>query len=298
METVDMSRYVRTGAGANGESFDCLDDPNLMLKLYNASYPVQPVIDELEIARKVYDLGIPSPEPGHMVEVDGRLGIKFRRIVGKRSFSRALADEPERVEEYAREFARCGKKLHSTVCPENMFPNQKKEYLAFLDENKELSDEEKAKFRRFILSMPDTVTAVHGDFHIGNLLTTLPKGAPMSQEHDLYYIDMGYFAQGCPLLDLGMLDCVCNHTDDEFRFKEMHIRYDLSHKFWEYFKDEYFFGPEKMGEKWFGKDVKPEDIDELMLPYSAVKVLLIAFNAGFIPESYHPLIKKALKLMA
>jgi len=294
MNTIDMSRFVLSGAGANGQSFDCIDDESVMLKLYNATYPVQPVIDELAVARKAYGIGVPSPEPGELVEVDGRLGILFRKIKGKRSYSRALADEPERVEEYAREFARYGKKLHSTVCPEGMFDKQKDIYLNFLEADKLLDDDQKDVMRRFIEDMPDDLTAVHGDFHMGNLLTTLPQGAPLSEPHEVLYIDMGYFASGCPLVDIGMLDCVCNYSDDAFRQKEMHIDAKLARAFWEFFVDEYFFGPEKLGEKWFGKDVKPEDIDRLMMPYTAVKTLLVEFNLGFLPDEYCILMKKAL----
>lgn len=297
MDTIDMSRFVLSGAGANGQSFDCIDDENLMLKLYNASYPVQPVIDELEIARKVYSLGVPSPKPGELVQVGDRMGILFRRVVGKRSFSRALADEPERVDEYAREFARYGKMLHSTVCPSGMFPDQKDLYLGFLDADKDFNAEEHGLIRRFIEAMPDCDTAVHGDFHMGNLLTTLPSGAPMSDPHEVLYIDMGYFAHGCPLLDVGMLDCICNYADAEFVQKEMHISQEVAGRFWKAFVDEYFFGPEKLGEKWFGAGVKPEDIGEKMLPYTAVKLLLVDYNVGFMPESYVAVVRKALKLM-
>jgi len=297
METVDMSRFVLSGAGANGESYDSLDDKNVMLKLYNASYPKQPVIDELEIARKAFEIGVPSPEPGELVEVDGRLGIKFRRVIGKRSFSRALADEPERVEEYAREFARNGKLLHSIHCPEGLVPNQKAIYLGLLEKDKAFGEEDKAKMRRFLEAMPDCDTAVHGDFHMGNILTTLPKGAPITEPHDVLYIDIGYFAAGCPLLDIGMLDCICHYLTDEFREREMHIGADIAAKFWDYFVDEYFFGPEKLGEKWFGAGITPDAIADKILPYTAVKMLLVEYNAGFMPPEYVELINKALNQM-
>lgn len=298
MEEIDLSRYILSGAGANGESYDCIDDDSIMLKLYNAGYPVQPVIDELEIAKKVYAIGVPSPEPGELVRCGGRMGIRFRKIRGKRSFSRAIADEPDRVEEYAREFARHGKMLHSTVCPEGMFPSQKELYLSFLDADRSLDANERSTVRSFIESMPDSDMAVHGDFHIGNLLTTLPEGSPMTDPHEIFFIDVGYFAHGCPLLDIGMMACVCLHSDEEFVMKEMHVTKDVTARFWRVFVDEYFFGPEKLGEKWFGEGVRASDIDTLILPYTAVKMLLVEFNAGAFPPSFIPVIKDALKLMA
>lgn len=297
METVDMSRYVMTGAGSNGESYDSLDNPDMMIKLYNATYPTQPVIDELEIAKKVYSIGVPSPEPGELVESDGRLGIRFCKVAGKRSFSRAVADEPERVEEYAREFARHGKMLHSTPCPDGMFESVKDQYLKLLDADKTFTPAEREVMRRFIKHMPDCNTAVHGDFHMGNLLTTLPKGAPMSDPHDILFIDLGYFAYGCPLLDIGMLDCICNYSEEQFVQHDMHISSELARKFWHYFVDEYFFGPEKLGEKWFGPQAKQSEISPMMAPYTSIKLLLVAFNLGFMPENYIPLVRKAIPMM-
>ena len=298
MKTIDINRYVLSGAGANGESYDCLDERDVMLKLYNADYPMQTVIDELEIARKVYSMGVPSPEPGELVRCGERLGIRFHRIEGKRSFSRAVADEPERVGEYAREFAVYGKRLHSTVCPEGMFPSQKELYLRFLDADRLFDADEHDVMRRFIESMSDDMTAVHGDFHMGNILTTLPKRAPMSDPHDIFFIDVGYFAVGCPLLDVSMLYNICTYADEEFVQKEMHIGREVARKFWRSFVDEYFFGPENLGRKWFGEGVTPSEIDEKLIPYVAIKLLLVGFNAGEIPSGYMPVMKKALKLMA
>ncbi len=59
---IDLNDYVHAGEGANGESFNHKTDPSIMMKLYNPGKVQQP-LDEMLMARKVYDLGIPSPEP-------------------------------------------------------------------------------------------------------------------------------------------------------------------------------------------------------------------------------------------
>ena len=80
---ISLDDYVLTGGGFNGESYDHKTDPDVMLKLYFPGKIRQP-LDEMLMARKVYDLGIPSPEPGdYVVTEDGRYGIRFRRIPGK-----------------------------------------------------------------------------------------------------------------------------------------------------------------------------------------------------------------------
>lgn len=278
---IDLADYRQSGSGANGASYDCIADSSVMLKLYNTDYPTDTIFNELEVARKVYEMGVPSPEPGELVTDGERIGIRFRRITGKRSFSRMLADEPERYDEFAREFARCCLKLHATECPDGVFPDAKPQFQALLDADVYLSAEQKAQASAFLNRIPDDSTALHGDMHIGNLISTLPYGAPLSQPHDIYFIDLGYFARGCPLLDLGMMRCVCVTSDDEFRQKEMHIDAAMGAKVWASFVDEYF-----------GGRLSVEEADALIIPYQALKCFLIEYNLnGFLPENYAKLVK-------
>ncbi len=279
--SINLEDYRRSGAGANGESYDCIADNSVMLKLYNSDYPTDTIFSELDVARKVYELGVPSPEPGELVTDGQRIGIRFRRIVGKRSFSRMLADEPERYDELAREFARCCLKLHSTECPDGVFPDAKPQFQALLDADVYLDARQKAKASAFLQDIPDARTALHGDLHIGNVISTLPFGAPLSQPHSLYFIDLGYFARGCPLLDLGMMRCICVTSDDEFRRKEMHIDASLAAKVWASFVDEYF-----------GGSLSVEEADALITPYQALKCFLIEYNLnGFLPPNYAELVR-------
>lgn len=278
---INLDEYRLSGAGANGASYDCIADSTVMLKLYNTEYSSDAIFRELEVAQKVYDLGVPSPKPGELVTDGERIGIRFRRIVGKRSFSRMLADEPERYDEFAREFARNCLKIHSTECPDGMFPDAKQQFQILLDADVYLNAEQKAKATAFLKNIPDSKTALHGDMHIGNIISTLPFGAPLSQPHDIYFIDLGYFSQGFPLLDLGMMRCVCVTSDDDFRQKEMHINAAMGAMVWASFVDEYF-----------GGRLTVEEADELIIPYQALKCFLIEFNLkGFLPPCYEELVK-------
>ncbi|MDO5446922.1 MAG: aminoglycoside phosphotransferase family protein [Prevotellaceae bacterium] len=281
IKNINLADYIQSGAGANGASYDCIADNTIMLKLYNTDYPTDTISHELDVARKVYEIGVPSPKPGELVTDGERIGIRFKRIVGKRSFSRMVADEPERYDEFTREFARCCLKLHSIKCPEGMFPDAKPQFQALLDADVYLNAEQKAKASAFLKNIPDTMTALHGDMHIGNVISTLPLGAPLSHPHDLYFIDLGYFAHGYPLLDLGMMRCMCITADEEFRSKELHIDGALAAKVWETFIDEYFHGKFTV-----------EEADALILPYQALKCFLIEYNInGFLPPHYEELVK-------
>ena len=72
---IDLNDYVRTGEGANGASFNHKTDPTVMLKLYFRNG--EGAVRELELAQKVYQIGIPTPEPGDLV---GGQEVVFTRL--------------------------------------------------------------------------------------------------------------------------------------------------------------------------------------------------------------------------
>jgi len=287
MKQIDLKDYVLSGEGANGKSYDSLTEPEMMVKLYKKEYDTDAIFQEYELARKVYDLGVPSPEPGELVTDGERIGIRFRRIVGKRSFARAFSQEPERVEELSREFAAYCKRLHSMTCPPGYFPDARESFQKLLDADKVLSPAEKQRVHDFIWHrMPLCDTLLHGDMHFGNALTTLPKGEPLSAKHDVYFIDLGYFAYGCPLIDLGMTYMIGKFSDEEFLMHDMHFGNEIAGRAWEAFRQEYFFGPDCLAEKWFGPGADAQRVDEGLKPYVLLKLLLVEYNCGFMPPLY------------
>ena len=167
---INLGDYVLSGGGANGESYDHKTDTSVMLKLYFLGKIQQP-LDEMKLARKVYDMGIPTPEPGeYVVTEDGRYGIRFKRVVGKKSYSRATADEPEKVAQFAAEFAQMCLKLHATHVDTTQFENVKDRYYRLLKENPFFTTSEKDKLARFIANTPDEDTAIHGDLQYSNAI--------------------------------------------------------------------------------------------------------------------------------
>jgi len=293
IERIDLSRFEQVGEGANGLSYNSLDDPQVMVKLYNTGYDTSTIFTELDVARKVFDLGIPTPQPGKMVTDGERIGMIFRRVIGKRSFARAISEEPDRYDEFTREFAGYCKNLHTFECPSGVFPDARVDFARMLKVSGTFSDREKEKIENFLFkAVPECKTALHGDMHVGNVLTTLPKGAPMDTPHDVYFIDLGYFSYGCPLIDIGMIANICNYADDFFLISNMHFDKVMAAKVWKSFADEYFFGPEKLGEKWFGPSASHDNILDLVAPYILLKLLLVEYNIGSMPENYLDFVHK------
>ena len=251
---INLEDYVHAGEGANGESFNHRTDPDIMMKLYNPGKIQQPY-DEMIMARKVYELGIPSPEPGEYVTDGVRYGLRFRRIVGKVSYSRATADHPENVERYAAEFADMCKKLHAVHVDTTQFENVKDRYYRLLRENPFFTPAQKDAIGKFISDAPDTDTAIHGDLQYSNAIFVGDKR---------YFIDLGDFCYGYNLFDVGMVYLCCCLSGEEFIREVFHLPLDLAARFWEYFVPVYF-GP--------GMSVK--EATEMIEPYAGLKTLIV-----------------------
>lgn len=268
---IDISEYEYSGEGANGTSYNHKTDPSVMIKMYNASQNINFVIAELEFARKVFATGIPTPEPGEFItDGTGRYGIRFQRIAGKKSFSRATGDDPQNVEKYAREFARMCKLLHSTKVSREDFPDIKKVDLQLLEESKFFTPQEKAWAKSFIENAPDGDTAIHGDLQFSNALMS---------ESGNYFIDLGDFACGHPYFDLGMVLFCCCYDAEEFVQEVFHMSLATAKEFWVYFAKEYF-----------GEDADLEQVEKTLRPYAGLKLLMIEKFAGVRMDMYHHLV--------
>ena len=252
---ISLSDYVLSGGGANGESFDCISDPSVMLKLYFPGKIQQP-LDEMHLAQKVYDLGIPTPEPGeYVVTEDGRYGIRFHRIVGKKSYSRATADNPERVGEFAADFARMCLDLHKVKVDTTQFENVKDRYYRLLEQNPFFTKAEKDALGKFISDVPDEDTAIHGDLQYSNAIFVGDKR---------YFIDLGDFCYGNHLFDVAMVYlCTCL-SDEAFIQETFHMPKSLAIRFWEEFVPAYF-----------GTDRSLRDVEEEIKPFAGLKTLIV-----------------------
>ena len=257
---ISLDDFVLSGGGFNGESYNHKSDPLLMLKLYFPGKIKQP-LDEMMLARKVYDMGIPTPEPGeYVVTDDGRYGILFRRIVRKKSFSRATGDNPSNVAKYAAEFAEMCLKLHSTHVDTTQFENVKDRYYKLLKENPFFTSAEKGKLEKFIADTPYEDTAIHGDLQYSNAIFAGDKR---------YFIDLGDFCYGNHLFDLGMVFLSTNLSDESFIKETFHMSKPLAIEFWRQFVPVYF-----------GKHAVLSEVEEMILPYAGLKTLIIERDAG------------------
>ncbi|MBO7111004.1 MAG: phosphotransferase [Bacteroidaceae bacterium] len=275
MRIIDINDYELSGGGKLGESYIHKTDSDVLLKLY--SHQLEELgLSEYERACKVHDLGIPCPTPGEQVRTqDGRLGILYKRALGKKSYARALSEHPENLKQYAQEFAQMSRQLHQTVPPKGMFPNIKDQYKKEILLNPYMTDKEKEGINRFIDKLPDAPTAVHGDLHYGNIIFT-PDGRK-------YFIDLSDFSTGTPLFDIGILFLQACWMPEEMEMELYHITTKTSRAFWEAFIPEYF-----------GPDAKKEEVEAMVSPYAALRILEVERHMGEPVPFVHPMIQRLI----
>ena len=271
---INLNDYESAGAGALGESYISKSNPNILLKLYSRERE-QMGYDEYERARKVFQIGVPCPAPGELVRTkNGLLGIQFHRIVGKKSYAKALNEHPERLEAYAARFAEECKKLHSIRPKPGLFPTAKEQCLLHIRLDKFLSDEEKAGLERYVSNLPDADTALHGDLHYGNIIFT--------EDGRQYFIDLGDFCTGSPLFDLAIVYRQTCKMPEAFIKENYHIDAATAKAFWHAFVPQYF-----------GPDARIEEVEAMLEPYNTLRSLALEQSL----DKYRPAIHSALREM-
>lgn len=267
MKQIDLNDWTQTGGGAVGMSYFHKNDPSLMLKFMSADVTMEQIEKELAHSRGVYNLGLPTPKPGELVTDGQRNGIIFERIVGKRSFAKMIGEEPENIDNLARQFAEATKLLHSTPCDKTVFPDVKDCFGNMIRDNQFRSDSIKEKALNMLNDMPDTGTCLHGDLHFGNIIQADGKN---------YFIDLLDFCHGYHLLDFGAIMSllkVMKYMEPIFE-REYHCTIPQATQFWNTFQKAYF-----------GEDIDIAQNEDMLRPYMAIKTLCMETESGIrIPD--------------
>ena len=264
--TVDLASAEEFGGSFTAASYYTADG-DAMFKLYYPGRGMTPEDAQQEKLRatRTLQLGIPTPLVGDLVEAEGRSGVMFERVRNKKSIARAIADEPDRLEELTCLFARKTLELHATPCNTALFPSLKASRLALIDTLPEYAEQDKETIRAFVQALPDETTCLHGDLHVGNMIIT-PGASPVA-----LWIDMGEFSYGYPLLDLGSVFFSLKVAPDERAYATYHITSQQRSDIWDVFVREYFGATSR------------EAIDaaaEQCAPFAGVEAMLYARLTG------------------
>ena len=263
-QRVDLNDYEESGGGYMATSYNHRNGQT-MVKFYNADIDRAVPQNELQRAYSVFLMRVPTPMPGRFITDGSRFGAEFRRINPKESFARYVSNRPESYEEIGIRFARMCLDLHNTPCNTALFPSQKRIALQDISASKRFNESEKVRIREFFSNVADRTTCLHGDMHIGNVITTAlePAASPTSIQQD-FWIDMGDFGWGHPDFDLGMFYLTTNVSDDAMAQHLFHIDLNTLRRIWNVFVRHYYS---------IDSDDRQREIEQSLRPFAALKMI-------------------------
>lgn len=176
------------GQGRTAEVYAWGD--NRALKLYRAGWRASWVEREVQISQRVAAAGLPAPGVGEMIEVDGRFGILFERIVGP-SMVGQFGAKPWTLARTLRSFTDLHLAMHACTIPD--LPSQRELLARLIGDASPVPGRVRAAALRQLDQLPDGDALCHGDFHPDNVLVT--RSGPV-------IIDWGSACSGHPLADV------------------------------------------------------------------------------------------------
>jgi uncharacterized protein (TIGR02172 family) len=144
-------------------------DDQHILKLYRDWCPADWVEYEAQIARAVYEAGIPSPAAGEIVEVNGRRGLIYERLEGV-SMLQDMNAHLWMLLKHARSLAELQVQINQKSI--TGLPSYKDRLRHDINNTPHLSPELREKVLDVLSSLPDGKNVCHGDYHPGNVILT------------------------------------------------------------------------------------------------------------------------------
>jgi uncharacterized protein (TIGR02172 family) len=275
IQRINLNDYILTGEGGTALTYTKKDGLSLA-KLYKPGFEADRAKAEFITASTVFDLGIPSPKPYRLITDGERSGAEYELIKNKRSYSRIISQEPERLEEISLKFARMAKEIHAKQADTTLLCSYKQRIERFYREKIRVPEDFKQRILKFLETVPETPRCVHGDLQIGNIIT--------DGERDLW-IDVGEFSYGTPEWDLSMLWTMCHNIKPEQADRLFHLTPEMMKAHWDIFFPAYLDTSD------------PQVVDEAtkrLLPYYAAKVPYMfdmAFNAPMPDVAFQQIVK-------
>ncbi len=178
------------GEGANGKVYRI--GPDSVVKTYKNADALSEIQHEREVARTALILGVPTAISYDVVRVGESYGAVFE-LLNATSFSKILADEPERMDWCVEEYIKLLRQIHSTTVPEGKLPraiDRVKEWVKGV--RPVLSDELVKKLTDMVRALPERNTMLHGDYHTKNIVLA---------DGEVLLIDMDTLSTGHPIIE-------------------------------------------------------------------------------------------------
>jgi uncharacterized protein (TIGR02172 family) len=274
VQRINLDDYIQTGEGGTALTYNHKNGKTLA-KLFMSSVAANNAAREFHINQVVYESGLPTPKPIRLITDGERFGAEYELISPKRSFTRIISQEPDQLVPLSERFARLARKIHETPADTKRLPDMKELVGEWIDKFENLPDAYKERFHRFLDTVPSTPTCLHGDLHIGNIIT--------DGQRDLW-IDVGDFAYGVPQWDQCMMYFSSHFLSPDRADNIFHLDNDSLKAHWNAFAPVYY-GTES-------KEVLEAEVRKLY-PFIATK---LAFIVSKIRDGKAPVSEERLRM--
>jgi len=141
-----------------------------ILKLFHESVPLRAIEHEAGMARMAHQAGVPSPAVEDIVNLDGRYGLVYERVLGV-SMLKSLSSQPWTLLRCARLLAEIQARVH-TIDATQELPSQHQRLRDKILAAAILPSEVQQTALQTLETLPMGNQLCHGDFHPDNVLIT------------------------------------------------------------------------------------------------------------------------------
>lgn len=207
LRRIDLNACTRLAHGANGEVYKINDEEIVKLSLF--ANRENELVDEMNMAREAFVMGVPTMISFDMVEVsDGRRGIVLEAL-NSTTLADQLKAHPEQLDDYIEPYVNLFRQTNAIVAKPGQFRLAKQLLLdRLMAPTRFLDDERTAALKSLVEAIPDAMNLIHGDGHPCNALL-----CGDDDSRNLMLIDMGDLAAGHPIFEIMGWAFLMNGTD-------------------------------------------------------------------------------------
>lgn len=193
LREISIENCQEIGSGAYGRVYRI--DPETIVKVYRPGMNLEFIKRELETAKQVFLMGVPTAISYDVVKCGDSYGVLYE-LLNAKTVAQIISENRELVPEMAKKCADLLKQIHSIkIDSASNLPSRKiklsnliKSFASYL------TPDETNKILAFLDTVPDSKTFLHGDFNAKNIM--------IDKNGDFQLIDLGDAAYGHPIWDL------------------------------------------------------------------------------------------------
>ncbi len=233
IENFDLTGWKLFSERLNSKSYVSADR-KWMLKVGGATVEnsIELLEHDREATKLALEVGVKTPQVQDVVRLSsGEFGLIYEYIDGKKSIARAMSEDLENVEYYAKRFARISRDMHSKICDTNKFESMKERTINQIKTKDVLNESQKEKAIKLLETIDDKNNFLHGDFQPANFI--------MAKDKD-YVIDLRTIAYGNPDYDIAYFYFFSHRFSLEGTHNVFHCEPKYVRQMWVHFIRYYF----------------------------------------------------------